>query len=228
MGKASRRVLCLDDANRRWGWRGNGSTTSTGDGGGGGSAAVTNFMGPAFLIPDVLQVAVGRSGLPNNDGTPSTVNYVSKATYELIRANAGLGGNPATTGNGAPGLGAAASASNYFTCMGFFQSIAGQAGDNASDTISTTTFLSGGMSGNTRTGNYGYSVTNQSGYFQMQPIIVGVGGTRPNFSEVGSTSPSKTSGAHVGCGGGGGTGSTTGTRTFGARGGDGLVVIITW
>lgn len=209
---------------------GNGATNGVGDGGGGGSAAVTNFMGPAFLMPDVLQVSVGRGGLlGNQDGTPTTINYVSKSTYELLRAENGNGGTAGSLGsNGTPGGRGVSTPSNYFSCMGFYQSIDGQTGDNATDTISATTFLSGGMSGNTRTGNYGYSVTNQSGYFQMQPIIVGVGGTRPNFSEVGSTNPSKTSGAHVGCGGGGGTGSSSGSSTRGSRGGDGLVVIITW
>jgi hypothetical protein len=210
---------------------GNGSSTSTADGGGGGSGAVTNFMGPAFLIPDILRVSVGRGGFSaTSGGSFSTVSYVSKSTYELLRAEAGAGGQSGSgSTNGTPGLGGAATSSNYFSCMGFYQSIAGQDGDNAGNTISSTTFLSGGMSGNTRTGNYGYSVTNQSGYFQMQPIMVGVGGTRPNFSEVGSASPSKTSQAHVGCGGGGGTGSGTGsTTTYGSRGGNGLVVIITW
>lgn len=208
---------------------GNGSSTGIGDGGGGGSAAVTNFMGPAFLMPDVLQVSVGRGGLTASaSGTQTIINYVSKSTYELLRAESGLGGTAGSGNtNGVGGAGGAATASNYFSCMGFYQSIAGQTGDNATNTISATTFLSGGMSGNTRISNYGYSVTNQNGYFQMQPIIVGVGGTRPNFSETGSSNPSRTSGAHTGCGGGGGLGATS-NRTFGARGGDGMVVIITW
>ena len=208
---------------------GTGSATGGGDGGGGGSAAVTNCMVPAFLIPDVLQVSVGGGGeQPSDAGTPTTVNYVSKDTYELLRAENGLGGAAGSGGsNGAPGAGGTATASNYFSCMGFYQSIAGQAGDTAADTISATTFLSGGMSGSTRTGNYGYSVRNQNGYFQMQPIIVGVGGTRPTFAEVGS-SEVKSSQEHRGCGGGGGTGESDGTRTRGTRGGNGMVVIITW
>ena len=158
---------------------GNGSSTGTGDGGGGGSGAVTNFMGPAFLMPDILRVAVGRGGISSTDGgTFSRIFYVSQSAYELLRAEGGAGGAAASgSTNGTGGAGGAATASNYFSCMGFYQSIAGQTGDaGASNTISTTTFLSGGAAADTKTSNYGYSVTNQAGYFQMQPIIVGVGG----------------------------------------------------
>jgi hypothetical protein len=211
---------------------GNGSTSGIGDGAGGGSGAVTNCMVPAFLIPDVLQISVGRGGLTTNaDGTATVINYVSKATYELLRAEFGGGGTAASGNtNGSPGgAGGAATPSNYFSCMGFYQSIAGQTGDvGANDTISATTFLCGGTATDTKTSNYGYSVKNQAGYFQMQPIIVGVGGGRPAFSEVGTASPSRTSQAHIGCGGGGGLGNASGSSTRGARGGNGMVVIITW
>ena len=166
---------------------------------GGGSGGVTNFMCPAFLIPDSLNVTVGVGGPTNNDGTTSFVSYQQKAGtgYSLLTANGGVSG----------GIGGNAMTANYFTPMGFFQSVAGQDGASATVSASATTFLSGGGGGGLVTSNYGYSSIT-SGIFQMQPIIVGVGGGSSANGNGG-----------VGCGGGGGT---TG------RGGDGMVVIITW
>ena len=167
---------------------------------GGGSGAVTNFMGPAFLIPDVLNIKVGRSGI-----TSTNVIYQQKdgTGYTLLTANTGSTG----------GAGGSAMAANYFTAMGFFQSIAGQAGTGGNVSASTTTFLSGGggAAGATITANYGYTNDggapgNASGLFQMQPIIVGLGSAG-------------TGKAGIGCGGGDNAVST---------GGDGMVVIITW
>jgi hypothetical protein len=177
---------------------------------GGGSGAVTNCMVPAFLIPDVLQVSVGSGGFfdgiggAGTNGTDTQIIYQQKdgTGYTLLTASGGAGG----------GAGGSATASNYFSCMGFYQSIAGQAGSTGTQTASTTTFLSGGGVGVPTTANYGYK-GNPSGFFQMQPIIVGVGGTNnlAGGSLVGG----------IGCGGG-----TDGTVPY--PGGSGLVVIITW
>ena len=167
---------------------------------GGGSGAVTNFMGPAFLIPDILRVTVG---VGNGSGTATSVSYFQKSisAFTLLQANSAVSTVPGT-----------ASTSNYFSCMGFYQSVGGQAGESESPTLASAfTFLSGGTSsGQSVTGNYGYSTPTASGkgYFQMQPIIVGLGGS--------DNGP-----GGIGCGGG-----TTGSA--GSRGGDGLVVIITW
>jgi hypothetical protein len=138
------------------GANGNGAST------GGGSGAVTNFMCPAFLIPDVLNI---RVGLANNSST--TVRYQQKdgSGYLLLLANTAIS---ITTG-------ATATAANAFTAMGFYQSIAGQDGTSSAVSASSTTFLSGGGNG-TITANYGYSLS-QKGVFQMTPIIVGVGGS---------------------------------------------------
>jgi hypothetical protein len=165
---------------------------------GGGSGAVTNCMVPAFLIPDELQIQVGVGGIYANNGKNTLVNYVSSGTYNLLTANGG--------GTGGGGF---ASTSNYFSCMGFFQSVAGQNGNSSNQGQSGTTFLSGGsLTGGTV--NYGYQ-TGGDGYFQIQPIILGVGGSSGNDSTT----------AGIGCGGAYGS-------TNGGAGGDGLVVIITW
>lgn len=173
---------------------GDGSTS------GGGSGAVTNFMCPAFLIPDSLRIMTGKGGdsSAGTTGAPSQVIYQQKdgTGYTLLTAAYGSNGSS----------GGAAMTANFFTAMGFFQSVAGQGGTNGGQTASATTFLSGGGASGATTANYGYSAP--CGLFQMQPIIVGVGGGGSG-ALIGQ--------GGIGCGGG-----------YLGKGGDGLVVIITW
>jgi hypothetical protein len=96
---------------------------------------------------------------------------------------------------------------NPFGASGFFQSVQGQNGDTGNQLASTTTFLSGGADANTETvtANYGYFVPgNGSGFFQMQPIIVGAGGSAAGRGDIG-------------CGGG-----------ADSVGGPGFVLIASW
>jgi hypothetical protein len=217
---------------------GAGGGSQAGDGsngtGGSGSGAVTNCMVPAFLIPDVLRVVVGlggaggaSSGASGTAGGQTSIVYQAKDStgYTLLSANGGGAGT-----SGGAGSGASAMTANYFSCMGFFQSVAGQSGafSPTSVSASSTTFLSGGASpnGGTVSVNYGYptSATNSGdpGFFQMQPIIVSRGGT----PSTGSFSANANGRGGVGSGGAGCVGSVTDNSK--ARGGDGLVVIITW
>ena len=174
---------------------GGGGTDSTGTISGGGSGAVTNFMCPAFLIPDSLRITVGAGGPVDNGGNLSRIIYQAKDGngYTLLTANPGSYN------------GGAATSENYFTAIGFYQSVGGQDGSSGNVSASTTTFLSGGSFNNV-TANYGYS-NGGSGFFRTQPIIVGTGGGSTGNGNGG-----------IGCGGGGTTG----------KGGDGMVVIITW
>lgn len=198
------------------GGAGAGNDGSTG-GTPGGSGAVTNFMVPAFLIPDVLRVSVGRgapggvSAAPTTSSTSTNIIFQQKdgTGYTLLTANAGGNG----TFGGATGQGATASSANFFTAMGFFQSIAGQNGGTGS--ASQTTFLGGGYNYSSISyGNYGYTApTLGGGFSQLSPIIVGVGGIGARGN------------AQFGCGGGSLASNQGGT---GGKGGDGLVVIITW
>jgi hypothetical protein len=178
-----------------------GGAYSTG-GFGGGSGAVTNFMGPAFLMPNVLRVNVGRGGPVGTDGSASTVVYQQKdgTGYTLLTASAGQG----NLGN----AGGTAMTANFFTAMGFFQSVAGDDGRSGGGGVPSTTFLTGGCATGGSQSNYGYTSSSKDGFFQMQPIIVGVGGGNVGTGGKGG----------IGCGGGYSTGD----------GGDGLVVIITW
>ena len=191
-------------------------------GGGGGSAAVTNFMCPAFLIPDQLTVLVGRGGAGGTSGgngatgTESSIYYDVKAkeSYILLTALGGAFGSSGST----PGAGGAAMSANYFTASGFLSSTSGSAGDSGSGT--PTTFLQGGAGGTGSSPIYGYGVSDSksNGFVLMQPIIVGTGGQARTIGSGATLT------AGVGCGGGGGYN----IDANGSRGGDGLVVIVTW
>ena len=165
---------------------GNGDDASNG----GGSGAVTVWYGAAQHIPNLVYVVATGQGSQH----PSQIYFDQGQVYVLLTAECGVGST-----------GGAATASNKFAASGFYKSTAGQ---NAAgtQTASTTTFLGGGGS-NAITGNYGYTVSdNKTGFFQMQPIIVGVG------TSAGGAN------AGVGCGAGY---STTG-------GGQGMVLIASW
>jgi hypothetical protein len=209
---------------------GGGGTNGVDNYAGGGSGAVTNLMIPAFLVPDNLSVAVGLGGLGGASGgnTGSTGDITGILTYfdgfatYLLRANGGQGGGAGNANGGS------AMTANYFTAAGFFQSIAGDIGVTTSGSASSTTFLSGGGSSGRQVAYYGYSNGSASsgeggpGYFQLSPIIVGVGGD--GLVNGGNAGQQK---GGIGCGGGGGSNNST-NPFVGSPGGNGLAVIITW
>jgi hypothetical protein len=161
----------------------------------GGSGSVTVWYGAAQNIPDALDVWVA-----NSNGGQTSIFYKS-GTIQLLFAN---GANSTTGGS--------AMTANAFTASGFFQSVAGANGVGGSVGPSSTTFLSAGGYNSTddATANYEYSTgpatATRNGYFMLQPIIVGVGGTN-------------TGRGGVGCGGGGSNVSV---------GGPGMVLIASW
>jgi len=165
---------------------GNGNSVS-----GGGSGAVTVWYGAAQHVPDNLIVSVSV-----NNGGNTVVYYRGNSLINLIEASGGSGST----------AGAVASA-RVFGSYGFFKSVAGQAGINGPQGASTTTFLSGGGDNSVITANYGYVNNSVEGFFQMQPIIVGAGGSSSAYVYKGG----------VGCGGG-----TAG------KGGQGMVLIASW
>ena len=207
-----------------------GSAGSTVSGGvGGGSGAVTEWIGPAIFIPDLLRISIGAGGASASAGGNTSVIWQgpkASAGYTLLTAN----GAPSNTA----GL---AFTNNYFGASGIFKSTAGQAGAAVTTAItaSTTTFLSGGGGGSSVTTtaggnvacNYGYPTISggagttggngADGFFLTQPIMIGVGGAGGN----GGT-------GCIGCGGGGGGSGTTSGASLGGRGGDGAVFIWSW
>jgi hypothetical protein len=157
---------------------------------GGGSGAVTVWYGAAQHVPDNLVVK------PAGIGGDTQVSYLGNSLITLLQARGASGTN----------AGPAATAT-AFPASGFFKSTAGQDGSTGNITISSTTFLSGGSdsTAETVTANYGYFIPgNGSGFFQMQPIIVGAGGSANGRGGIG-------------CGGGGDS-----------TGGLGMVLIASW
>ena len=198
---------------------GSGGANDGNDGSGGGSGAVTNFMCPAFLIPDVLRVKVGYGTFSSAAGTATQIIYQQKdgTGYVLLYANGGGAGQTF----GAGGIGGSGGTPQYdgpFTAIGFLNSNAGADGANwdGGSATSATTFLSGGSSSSNTSGYYGYtSDASQGGYFQLQPIITSV----PPAKNQLPTSPLTA----IGCGG-----SNCANGAQQSKGGNGMAVIITW
>jgi hypothetical protein len=160
---------------------------------GGGSGAVTVWYGAAQHVPNSLVVTPGIQSDSSIIQYRNTSGTAAGALRQLLIA---LGGSGSTAGT--------ATTAGPFAASGFYKSTAGQNGSASAITASTTTFLSGG--GSSVIGNYGYSA-NTAGFFQMQPIIVGLAGV--NTGKGG-----------IGCGGG--SDNTTGF------GGPGMVLIASW
>ena len=152
---------------------GDGNTTD-----GGGSGAVTVWYGAAQHVPDILQVYAR---------TPAIQGYNTEVAY--LSSTAGFVALLVANSSSSP-TGALASTANYFGNSGFYQSTAGQTGFPGAASASATTFLScGGGSGSIITANYGYTANltgiSATGYFQLQPIIVGVGSALNGNGAVG-------------------------------------------
>lgn len=162
---------------------------------GGGSGAVTVWYGAAQHVPNSL-IVWPSSG----DGVDTIVQIYTDARYTILTASPG---SSSTAGG--------AMSSNFFAASGFFKSVAGQNGSTGNLGASASTFLSGGaLNTNDVTANYGYRNASSAsvggtGYFQLLPTIVGVGGSN-NF--IGG----------IGCGSGSEAGSGT----------PGMVLIASW
>jgi len=155
---------------------------------GGGSGAITIWYGAAQNTPDSLVISCGF-------GAASSIFFRTRSgTTLLLEANQSSGQS-----------GGGASSPNAFAASGFFNSVNGQGGASITLGASPSTFLSGG--GNLVNANYDYSTTD-AGYFQMQPIIVGVGGAGNGNGGIG-------------CGGGN-------SSSFPTKGGAGMVLIASW
>ena len=140
---------------------------------GGGSSALTVWYGAAQHVPDSLAVFAPHSSSSNPNAYVWARNALAPTTTNfLLRAQG-------TTSYGA----GSADAANQFTASGFFQSVAGIAGNAGGG--AQTTFLSNGDAGGSTTGNYGY-VTALNGIFQLQPIIVSVGAVQDGRGGIGS------------------------------------------
>jgi hypothetical protein len=175
-----------------------GAGGNSGGGGGqqgGGSGAVTVWYGAAQHVPNNLRVQCGSSEVASEI---SIIRGGSGGLSVILQAAAGQGASAAV-----------ATVAPTFASSGFYKSTEGQVGVYGDQTTSSTTFLSGGAgieASGLVSSNYGYG-TAREGFFQMQPIIVGVGGGGNTSVSVG-----------IGCGASGG----------GGVGGPGMVLIASW
>jgi hypothetical protein len=219
---------------------GGGSTTATG-GAGSGSAAVTQWIGPAIFVPDILRVSIGAGSA----GAIGSATVVAGGNTTIVYQSKDGTGYTLLTAEGSTATFGAASTNNYFGAAGIFKSINGQDGASPGGNITapTTTFLSGGAGGGNTTGdtgglvncNYGYPQipggtggtggNGNSGYFLNAPIMIGIGGSGGGGSNTASGGIGGRGG--IGCGGGGAGRCTSGTST-GGRGGDGAAFIWSW
>lgn len=218
--------------------------------GGGASGAVTQWIGPAIFIPDILRVSIGAGGTGgaaattvNNGvaGGATTIIYQQKdgTGYTLLTANGGDGGSAGVSAGGA------GSSNNFFGASGIFKSVSGQDGSaTASISASTTTFLSGGAPGPSALNTIGFSVSRSygyptvsggstgggrgsNGYFITQPILLSAGGAGGGSGGSG-TAGGAGGNAGIGSGGGGGAVASSANHGAGGRGGDGAVFIWSW
>lgn len=212
-------------------------------GGGGGSGAVMTALIPAFLMPDQLRVFVPTGGAGTGSFNATRLIYQAKdgTGYTLLSQNNGSNSTSSTGGNS----GVAASLTSFgAACIA--QSVSGQSGSNAGSNITapSTTFLTGGAGGgSTTTGSGGTTATN----FGYPTLAGGVGTTGGNgrdgvsilsnliVSQGGSGGGGSTAtvggnggNAGFGSGGGGGGRSDSGTYATGGKGGNGLIVLISW
>jgi hypothetical protein len=172
---------------------GHGGMGDAGTATGGGSGAVSVWYGAAQNVPDSLVIALPVDG---SAGGSTIVGYKNTAG-NLVRLVNATGGNSSAGGT--------VSSQGAFASSGFTQNIAGQAGSISAISASNTTFLSGGSNQGV-SANYGYSIpVDKTGFFLLQPIIVGVGSSQANQGGIG-------------CGGGAQNG----------FGGFGMVLIASW
>jgi hypothetical protein len=214
-------------------------------GGGGGSGSITQWIGPAIFVPDVLRIFVGAGGLPNTATAALQTSIIYQQTtvsgFALLAARGGTG-----SASGIGGAGGSALTRNYFGAAGIYANTVGLVGGDA-DSGSTgrgATFLQRGGGGTSQptvdgasvAGGFGYpdiagglgtvGGNGNNGYFITQPFFLGFGGSGGG-GRSGSGQGGNGGNGGIGCGGGGAGRCVTGTSS-GGRGGDGAVFVWSW
>lgn len=224
---------------------GNGFGGNTaGAGAGGPSGAIVNSLVPSFLIPDQLKVYVGAGGVGNTTANQTRIVYQQKdgTGYSLLIAQSA----PNSTSN-TGATGPTVTSTGPFYAVGISDAVNGTTGGNAGGTppnvTQLSTILSPGAGGAGAVGNAGASVIPLFNYPTLSGGAGGTGGRgRDGISILsnlilscggagggGSSTAAGGNGGNAGFGSGGGGGGqcTTGTSQ-GGRGGNGLVVIVSW
>lgn len=212
-------------------------------GGGGGSGAVMTALIPAFLMPDQLRVFVPTGGAGTGSANATRLIYQAKdgTGYTLLSQN---NGSNSTTGSG--GNNGTPAPLTSFAAACIVQSSSGVGGLAAGSNVTAPSgaFLNGGAggansttsAGGTSATNYGYPTlaggvgttggNGRDGVSILSNLIVSQGGSGGGGSTA--TVGGNGGNAGFGSGGGGGGRSDSGTYATGGKGGDGLIVLISW
>ena len=227
-----------------------------GGGGGGGGSATLRLMIPAFLLPEVLHIAVGAGGAPSSNAGQVTVIAVQPAGsgFNLMVAGAPAGGTVGLVGAAGTGGAGGAATTNNLIALGISSTttgVTGTAGGVQTGAAGVaSSFLAGagpmiagcgsGGAGCTTTDFAGGVLNSPSGTFiAALPGGAAAGGNGTPGIQVpgmfaftgGSGGGSNNSGV-AGAGGdgaigsGGGGGGAGQTGGAGGRGGNGIVVIV--
>jgi len=196
--------------------------------GGGASAGMVRMIVPAFLLPDILYIFVGKGGkggiVSNGTGGSGSISYVSVdngSTLTLCKSSqsSGNGGTSAGVGGTAPTI----AVSPTFTGLGLFTSVAGVAGSAGGANTGTngtsqaalgTNIVMGGAGGGGKTASVfgtGGNITSATSILTSQ-VNGGVTAGQNGDSGYGNLS------TLCGTGGAGGAGITTGTGGTGGNG----------
>lgn len=231
------------------------SGSNRGGGGAGGSGGIIQFMAPAILLPDYIQVYVGSGGTAASAGGLTSIGLKNAAAsgtaYRYVSATGGNPGTSSTGTTGGAGGNGGTPAVSHLAYIGIYNSYVGIAGASGGGSTanggSITGFVSnvvhGGCGG---AGTDSSNTTRSGGSFTGNSFLGSVDGgssagqaggvgsflLKPFCSSPGAGGASNGTGtggaggnAGIGSGGGGGGAGTTGGA--GGSGGPGYCLIAT-
>lgn len=199
--------------------------------GGGASAGIMRMIVPAFLLPDILYIFVGKGGkggiVSNGTGGSGSLSYVScdnpGSSLQTLLCKSSQSSGTGGTGLGVGGTAPTIAVSPTFTGLGLFTSVAGVAGSAGGANTGTagtsqaslgTNIVTGGAGGGGKTASVfgtGGNITSATAILTSQ-VNGGVTAGQNGDSGYGNLS------TLCGTGGAGGAGITTG---IGGKGGNG-------
>lgn len=167
-------------------------------GGGGGAAASATFgLFPAALLPDNLNILVGKGGAggaANTNGSAGSISYVSfggsLAKTNLLLASADSTAAAGTSGGlGGTAGGVFTQANGFLSYLGVIDTMIGSVGAPALGSLTPTTMTCGGAGGGSFNGsnNAGGSINATT----FSPLISGGagGGTNPGYDGICTSLP---------------------------------------
>ena len=201
-------------------------------GAGGGSAGIVRGIIPAFILPDIFFILVGKGGIgaktSGTAGGTGGISYISLdgTTSEqtlICKSSTSTAAGGSTGAGGGTGASVAVTSLSAFGNLGLFTAIAGVAGSNGGANTGTSGFSQTALGTNIVTGGAGGGgktalVFGAGGSILPAPAVLttqvsgGVTAGQNGANGYGTLIP------FCGTGGAGGAGITTGT---GGRGGNG-------